>query len=190
MSNLLETIYVKDKKARYLDYHNRRFNRARREIFGVKDSLDLSSLILPPANDLYRCRVIYNKNIELIEYIPYVYKEIKTLSFVVSDIEYNYKYEDREELNNIKSKGSDDVIIIKNNLITDTTIANIAFLDKDRWITPTRPLLEGTTRERLINSGFLYTRDIKKDEILGFNGIALMNAMVGFKIINPTLKGY
>jgi len=187
MSNLLETIYIKDKKARYLDYHNRRFNKSRKEIFGVKESLDLSTLILPPTNNLYRCRIVYNKNIEIIEYIPYIYKEIKSLSFVVSDIDYRYKYEDREELNKLKSTSSDDTIIIKNGLITDTTIANIAFLDKNRWITPTKPLLEGTTRERLINSGLLITRDIKKDEILGFDGIALMNAMVGFKIIKPIL---
>jgi 4-amino-4-deoxychorismate lyase len=187
MRNLLETIYIKDKKARYLNYHNMRFNRSRQEIFGIKDTLDLSTVISAPTNDLYRCRVVYNKNIELIEYIPYVYKDIKSLSFVSSDLDYRYKYEDRESLNNLDFNSSDDVIIIKNGLVTDTTIANLAFLQKDRWITPSKPLLKGTTRERLIDSGFLIERDIKKDDILAFDGIALMNAMVGFKIIKPIL---
>ena len=187
MFNLLETIYVKDKKARYIEYHNKRLNRVREELFGAKDFIELSSLISPPTDDIYRCRVIYNINIVSIEYIPYIYKEINILSFVDSDVDYRYKYEDREELNSLKSKNSDDVIIIRNGLITDTTIANIAFLHQGSWITPNIPLLEGTIRERLINSGLLIERDIKKDEILSFNGIALMNAMVGFKIIKPIL---
>ena len=183
MSNLLETIYIKDKKPREIEYHYLRFNRGREELFRVKDNFNLSSIISPPTNDIYRCRVIYNRDIISVEYIPYIYREIETLSIVESDIDYRYKYEDREMLNSLKSKESDEVIIIKDNLVTDTTIANIAFLSKDGWITPKKPLLEGTTRERLIDSGLLTTRDIKKDEILSFNGIALMDAMVGFRIM-------
>jgi len=186
MFNLLETIYIKNKTARNIEYHNRRFNKTREELFGIKDEFDLLSIISPPTNKIYRCRVVYNRDIKSIDFIPYYPKEIKIISFVNSKIDYKYKYENRDELNSLINPNSNEVIIIKNNLITDTTIANIAFLDKNkRWITPHKPLLNGTIREKLIDSGFLYTRDIKKDEILNFDSIALMNAMVGFKIINP-----
>ncbi|SFV55956.1 Aminodeoxychorismate lyase [hydrothermal vent metagenome] len=186
MFNLLETIYIKDKRARNIEYHNNRFNKTREELFGIKSGFNLLSIISPPTNSIYRCRVLYNKEIKAIEYIPYYPKDIKTISFINSQIEYKYKYENRDELNSLKNQNSDEVIIIKDNLVTDTTIANIAFLDKNKkWITPDKPLLNGTMRQKLIDNGFLYTRDIKKDEIFNFDSIALMNAMVGFKIINP-----
>jgi len=186
MFDLLETIYIKNQNARNIKYHNRRFNQTRKELFGIKSQLDLLSVISPPTDEIYRCRIIYNRDIKSIDYIPYKTKEIKTISFVNSQIDYKYKYENRDEINSLVNPNSDEVIIIKDNLITDTTIANIAFLDKNRkWITPHKPLLNGTTRQRLIDIGFLYTRDIQKDDIFNSHSIALMNAMVGFKIINP-----
>ena len=68
--------------------------------------------------------------------------------------------------------------------MTDTTIANIAFFDGKTWFTPTTPLLQGTTRARLIDEGFLKLRDIKKEDIKEYSRFALMNAMIGFCIQN------
>ena len=42
------------------------------------------------------------------------------------------------------------------------------------------PLLKGTSRQRLLQSGFLTPKDISKNELLNAKKIALMNAMIGF----------
>ena len=109
-----------------------------------------------------------------------------TLKVVTSDIIYNYKYANREELNILlqKQHDADEIIIEKEGYLTDTTIANIAFYDGKQWFTPEKPLLKGTMRAKLLDEGFLHTRKIKKEEISDYTHVALMNAMIGFKILN------
>ncbi len=182
---VLETIRIEDGKIFYIEYHNQRFNRAREELWGIDKQFDLATILTPPPIGLYRCRVLYGESIKSVEYIPYSPKDIKSIKVVNSDIEYSYKYANREELNLLQDNSSDEILIIRDNLATDTSIANIAFWEGERWITPKTPLLEGTTRQRLIDSGFLVQKDIKIDEIYQFNIVSLMNAMVGFKIITP-----
>ncbi|MDQ1268165.1 MAG: 4-amino-4-deoxychorismate lyase, partial [Campylobacterota bacterium] len=77
----------------------------------------------------------------------------------------------------------DDVLIVKNSLISDTTIANIAFFDSRRWVTPRAPLLKGTTRERLLRDGKIFEADIAINDLEKFSHVALMNAMIDFDII-------
>ncbi|MDD2451972.1 MAG: aminotransferase class IV, partial [Sulfurovum sp.] len=66
----------------------------------------------------------------------------------------------------------------------DTTIANIAFFDGRQWITPKKPLLEGTMRAYLIDQKFLREENIPSDLLDRFEKVALMNAMLGFTILN------
>jgi 4-amino-4-deoxychorismate lyase len=42
-------------------------------------------------------------------------------------------------------------------------------------------------RAKLLDEGFLHTRNIKKDDLALYTQVALINAMLGFKIINPTI---
>ncbi len=44
--------------------------------------------------------------------------------------------------------GADEVIVEKDGYLTDTTIANIAFFDGKRWITPKIHYLEGLLERR------------------------------------------
>jgi 4-amino-4-deoxychorismate lyase len=101
---------------------------------------------------------------------------------VHSDIDYNLKYADRSALEALKAErpDADDVLIVKNGYVTDTTIANIAFFDGERWLTPATPLLEGTTRARLIDEGVLTPAPIRYDAIDHFKSVALFNALQGF----------
>ena len=191
MPLLLETIRVENGEALHLDYHNKRLNRSRTELFRSDDALDLKHYITPPDKELYRCRVLYDRGIRKIEYLPYHPKAIKRISLVESDIGYPYKYADRNLFHSLlaASPQSDEVLIVREGSLTDTTIANIAFLENGRWVTPDKPLLRGTTRERLVHEGFLMPKAIRKEEISNFHGFALMNAMIGFKIINPIWTG-
>ena len=39
-------------------------------------------------------------------------------------------------------------------------------------------------RAKLIDEGFLQPKDIKREDLHHYSQVALMNAMIGFKIIN------
>ena len=52
---------------------------------------------------------------------------------------------------------------IKNGIITDTSIANIAIFYDGVWITSKNSLLNGTTKDRLIEEKKLIEKDISVD---------------------------
>jgi len=182
---LFETIRCENGTVYNLKYHQKRCNKSRKELYRATDTLDLETLITPPESGLYRCRIVYNTQIKSIEYIPYVPKKINTFKIIPSSLDYHLKYTYRDTFNKLLSANSntDEIIIEKEGYITDTTIANIAFYDKKQWVTPAKPLLEGTMRQKLIEEGFLQTKQIKANEIGNYSQVALMNAMVGFKIL-------
>ncbi len=147
---------------------------------------DLASLIKPPDNNLYRCRIIYDAASFAIEYIPYRRRVIRKLQLVRADgLDYALKYADRSALDALfMQKGdADDILIIKNSLVTDTSIANIAFFDGRRWLTPRHPLLKGTTRARLLDEQKIFESEIHLDDLDKFSHFALLNAMIGFEEI-------
>lgn len=185
-SLLLETIKIEEGKIHNLRYHQDRCDQSRQALFQSEDILELSSIIDAPKVGLYRCRILYGETLHSIDYFPYIPKKIQTLRIVSSDIEYSFKYANRDTLNALleSNKDVDEVIIEKDGYLTDTTIANIAFFDGKKWLTPERPLLKGTMRAKLIDEGFLHTKEIKKEDIPHYSQVALMNAMIGFKIIN------
>jgi len=183
---LLETIRIEEGKVHNLFYHQTRCDQSRQTLFGAKDTLELSSKIEAPKEGLYRCRILYGKELNSIEYIPYIPKEIHSLKIVSSDIKYDFKYAHRETLHDllIANPDVDEVIIEQEGYLTDTTIANIAFYDGKQWLTPKKPLLQGTMRAKLIDESLLKTADIRKEDLHHYTHLALMNAMIGFKILN------
>jgi 4-amino-4-deoxychorismate lyase len=192
---LLETIKIEDGEIFNLKYHQKRSTQSRQILFNSTDVLDLSTLIHPPKEGLYRCRILYAEKLHSVEYLPYTPKNIRTLKIIPSQIEYNFKYANRDTLNALllSHKDVDELIIEKDGYLTDTTIANIAFYDGEQWFTPTTPLLKGTMREKLLDEDFLQTKDIKKGDLHLYTQVALMNAMIGFKILHDVkikdLKG-
>jgi len=182
---LLETIKVEAGRAENLRYHQARFEKSQKALFNLQTHPSLSSLIAPPSDALFRCRILYDSEIRSIEYLPYTAKTVKTLKIVQSDIDYAYKYADRDSLNTLlqAEKSVDEIIIEKDGLLSDTTIANIAFYDGKNWFTPEIPLLEGTMRAKLLDEGFLKTAKIRREDLLHYTHVALMNAMIGFKIL-------
>lgn len=191
MKRFFETIKIENGKIYHLEYHNKRVYDTLRKNFGLEKRVDLKDYIKPPKNGLYRCKIIYEKDILDVGYYPYKPREIKSLKIVHSDIEYNFKYLDRSKIDSLfeKRESCDDVLIIKNGLVTDTSIANIAFFDGKKWLTPKRPLLKGTTRERLLEEKKIFEADIERKDLEKFKKFALMNAMIGFvEIENGRIK--
>lgn len=183
---LLETIKIAEGVIANLPYHQDRCDQSRQTLFQSADILDLASVIQPPQTGLFRCRILYGEKLHSIEYIPYVQKEINSLKIVPSNIDYALKYANRDALNTLlqSNKEVDEVIIEKEGYLTDITIANIAFYDGKKWVTPENPLLKGTMRAKLINEGFLQQREIRKEDLNHYTQVALINAMLGFKILN------
>lgn len=179
MNYFFETIKCEDFEVFNLHYHNKRIAKT------IGLNIDLQEYIYPPTNHLLRTKVIYSKNgIEKINYYKYTPKKIKILKIIEDDIiEYKYKYLQREAIDKLSAKQgiADEILIIKNGLLTDTSIANIALFIEDRWVTPKAPLLEGTTRTRLLEEEKIYEMDLTKDDLKSASKIALMNAMIGFK---------
>jgi len=183
---LLETVRIENGEAFNLPYHQVRFDKSRHDFYGNTTAIDLASHIEAPPKGLYRCRILYAESIRHIEYLPYTPKTIRSLTIVPSDIDYRYKYADRTALDALLQAHpqADEVIIEKDGLLCDTTIANIAFFNGEHWVTPKRPLLEGTMRALFLDKGLLRTADITREHLTHYTHVALMNAMIGFKILN------
>lgn len=185
MSLLFETILIKNAEAANLYFHEKRFNLARKHFWNA-DPLKLSDFI--PLNDidqknLCRCRIDYSKEIEKVTIDPYTPKTIAALQIVLlNDIDYSFKYNDRRIFDELsKLKGSaDDILIIKNGLAADTSIANIVFNSGDKYYTPNSPLLKGTQRDFLINSGIIEEAEIRIEDIKTFSAWQHINALNPF----------
>lgn len=140
-----------------------------------------------PHTGLFKVRVRYGSSYD-VSITPYTPKPIQVLQCVYHDtIEYRYKSSNRHAIDSLflKRDGADDILIIKQGLISDTSIANIAFYDEtsSRWVTPKTPLLEGTKRAELLASNQLHRLDITPNELVRYKRFALMNAMIGFQIV-------
>jgi len=154
------------------------------ETLNVQDTIDLKDVIqAPPQIGIYRCRVIYSETIEAVEYIPHQDRDFQSLKIVEDDnIDYEFKYHNRNDINRLVTlKGSaDDILIIKKGLVTDTSIANVAFWHQDKWLTPLTPLLKGTTRARLLTEKQIFEANIRAEDLKHFSKMAIMNALIGF----------
>jgi 4-amino-4-deoxychorismate lyase len=181
-----ETIKIENGRAKHLTYHNERLNRTLKAHYPKAAPIDLTQCIEPPKEGLWRCKVIYSERVESVEFYPYAPRSIKSFKLIKSDIDYSYKYLDRSAIDALFAQRgtADEIIIVKEGLITDTSIANIALFNGYEWHTPQTPLLPGTTRERLLRAGLLVPKKIYAHEIENYEKIALLNAMIEFHVIN------
>jgi 4-amino-4-deoxychorismate lyase len=167
----------------YLSWHEARMNSARKELFGIGKPVCLGERIKVPAEyseGLVRCNVSYDSGIGEINYKVYIKKPVHSLKLVRSDgLDYHVKYADRSLLQSLLDRrGScDEIIIVKNGLVTDTSMSNLIFYDGNNWFTPASPLLKGTTRERLLAEGKIIERDIRPEDLEGYQGAKLINVM-------------
>ncbi|HSO86349.1 MAG TPA: aminotransferase class IV family protein [Draconibacterium sp.] len=191
MYPLLETIKCSDGKLCNMEFHQLRFEKSCVEYFGIQPNINLMENIEIPAfakKGIFRCRVIYSKQIEKIEFVPHQYREIQSLKLIEdNEIDYGFKYADRDRLNLLFEKRGicDDIIIVKNGCITDSTFANIVFFDGRKWLTPDTPLLTGTQRAKLLSENKIFKCRITPEDIQRYKKIGLINAMQDLEIMKP-----
>jgi len=176
-----ETIRIEDGRIHHLPYHQRRVD-ATLAAHYPHASIDLAGRITPPPDGLWRCRVVYDDEIDSVSYHPYTPRKVSSIRLIEADIDYPYKYCDRSAIDELFAQrgDADEILIVKEGLLTDTSIANIALYIEGTWLTPAKPLLAGTTRARLIDEGALKTADLTPDDLKRAQKVALLNAMVGF----------
>jgi 4-amino-4-deoxychorismate lyase len=176
--NYFETIKCDDFEVLNLDYHCKRIAST------IAININLQDYIYPPSSKLLKCKVIYNdEGIVDVQYTEYKKREIKTFKIIRDDtIAYSKKSTNRSYINSIfeRRDNCDEVIIVKNGIVQDTSIANIAILFEGTWITSKSCLLRGTTRDRYLNDNFLIEKDISLEMLRNAKKIALMNAMIDF----------
>lgn len=177
-----ETIKCDDGISYHLEYHNRRIART------ILMNINLQEYILPINDDYLKCKVLYDQyGIVDVQYCTYEKRAINSFKLIYDDaIEYKYKSVDRSCIEQLFSQRqeADEIIIVKEGLLTDTSIANIALFDGTNWLTPKKPLLLGTTRERLLHDKELIEADLTVEDLKKAQKVALLNAMVGMDILN------
>jgi len=187
MYRLVESIKLQNRKLQNIEWHNKRFNETRNQLFGINEEVDLEQLIAVPdslLNDVYKCRVLYGKQIEAVEFQLYTPKNVSTLQLVEgNDIAYAYKYENRFAFDRLMTmKGyADDILIVRDDHITDTSYSNIVFFDGKKWMTPDTFLLNGTQRQRLLAEGIITEAKISPSELKNFTAAKPINAMLDFE---------
>lgn len=183
MCRFIETIRVDNKTFLQLQWHEDRMNRTRRVFFGDVPDIDLTQVLQCPESmnsSIYKCRIVYGSSIESIEFEPYMIKKIRSLQLIVDDdIDYAFKYENRLRFHHHLSQAvADEIIIVRDGRITDTSFSNLVFWDGNKWLTPTTYLLNGTQRQYLLQQGDIVETEIKPSDLKQFRAVKLINAML------------
>lgn len=174
--NYIETIKIENGQLKNVPLHRQRIKQT------VGTELDIPRPELP-SEGIYKYRLLYNEQ-SIIEtaIMPYHIRPIHSLKAILCDtIDYAYKYEDRSELTrlfNLRGQ-ADDILIIKNNCITDSSYCNLVFENtRGQLFTPSTPLLSGTKRTWLLESRQIQERVIHLQDLHLYNKVRLINAMI------------
>ena len=185
MSQFIESIKVEDRKIFLLDHHQKRVD-ATFAHFGKESSINLAEIFKNLEHDedgLYKLRISYDldKNFRT-QLIPYAISEISNFQLVVNNIyDYSFKFEDRKELEKmLRQAKSSEIIIVKNNHITDSSFSNLLFKKGKEWFTPSTYLLNGVQRQYLLKNKKIKEAEITLQNIAEYSHFQIINAMNDF----------
>ncbi|AYB29753.1 aminotransferase class IV [Chryseolinea soli] len=187
MSLLLETIKLQDGEYQNLFYHEQRMNRSLKTLCGEFEHFDLEEFLKhleKPVQGLFKCRIVYDEQSKEVEFLPYTPKPVNSLRVIEHDrISYEFKYADRKTINKLYElrHASDDILIVKRGLVTDSSYANIVFRRGKHWYTPWSALLKGTQRAKLLEHDVIHEEEIRVEDIETFETFKLINAMLEFE---------
>ncbi|MBL7791507.1 MAG: aminotransferase class IV [Saprospiraceae bacterium] len=193
---LLESIRLHDGRIPYLKWHLQRIYRSRKILWGLSDYFSPYPILEAAAAfpmGIYKMRLLYSDTIHEIDITPYAIRPVFSLQLIdAGALVYDHKYADRSALQQLvlQRGGADDVLMYREDQITDSSYANVAFYDGATWYTPSGPLLQGVQRSRFISAGLLSPLNIKIQDIGRFQSAKLINAMMTWEEspLIPTLK--
>jgi 4-amino-4-deoxychorismate lyase len=185
MFPLFESIRIKKGKAQLVALHQERMEKSL-QLLGKKLEFSLINCVEKQSfdiNKIYKLRLSYNEKDYSVDISEYKQRKIEQLQILEdNDIDYSLKYSNRTAINKLMMKrgSADDIIIVKNNEITDTSFSNLIFFDGKTWHTPKNPLLKGVMRKHLLENGIIHEEIIHREEISAFESFMLINAMLPF----------
>jgi len=187
MCLFIETISYEQGCFQRIDLHNERFNQTRQQFFGLQTPLQLELFLSVPADLMdktVKCTITYGTDIISIDYTLYQIRPINSLQMVVDEaIDYAYKFADRSKLNSLFNlrHQSDDIMIIKNGFITDTSYANIVLKKEGKWYSPSNSLLKGTRIDRYIREGIVTPALLRSSDLPLYSEARIVNAMISIE---------
>ena len=185
MCQFIESIRVIDGEVKLLHYHQQRVERTLKACGGDGKMLNLEAVLegMTFGKGVYKARIVYDAHGVVKDRSAALYRMriIERLKLITdSEITYEMKSVDRSRLEALAAqKGeADEIVIVKEGRITDTSYSNVALYDGKKWDTPARPLLRGTMRQHLIDEGQIVEAEIGVEDLDRYEKIALINAMM------------
>lgn len=186
MPRFIETILFKNNNMPLIKWHEQRFAQTQIATWGETIYPSLEKIIRSKEIDLdkdvsYKCRVLYDSKNTDIQFSVYQQRTINSLVLKNgNDIDYHLKYEDRQQLNALVKdlQQGEEVLIVRNNLLTETSFTNIALWNGTQWHTPKIPLLRGVQRSKLIEDKIIIEKNISIQQLSLYQKICLFNALV------------
>lgn len=182
MSRFIETIRVENGVAFLLERHQQRMERTF-EAFQKDNLIDLKEVFHSleiPSDGLFKWRLLYDLNGDFSsELLSYQVLKFKDFQLVNDDnVNYHFKFEDRAALNQLKAQAeAQEIIIVRQGKITDTSFSNLLFKKGEHWVTPKSFLLNGVQRQYLLAENKIEEVEITLNNIIGFSHFQLINAM-------------
>lgn len=178
----LETICIINGKVQNIDAHKRRMQETAFYYGFIAPKLpDIEVLLNDGIKECkVKCRICYHNDISSIKFEKYFPRKIESLKLINASPDYTYKFSDRTVLDDLLRlrNGCDEVLIVRNGLITDTTYSNVVFRKSGQLFTPHHPLLNGTKRQKLIHEGKINEAQIDIDSLRDYDRVWLINALL------------
>lgn len=184
----IESLRLENGMLPQLDIHQMRLNLTLLAHYGRAAAIDLTRELTHrslPAAGLYKIRVTYDRKITGLDIDPYVRREVTSVALVAADtLDYRHKYADRTALDALRERVPAGVqpILTRDGLVTDALYANVCLFDGISWVTPAKPLLEGTARAAALASGEVTAADVRSEDFRKgrYTKVKLINCMVSF----------
>lgn len=191
----IETIRWSEGRYHLLDLHSRRMAETLEEMkFPQMPPLRELLPCVPERlrNLTVKCRVLYGGGgLERLEFEPYAVRRVSSLRMVEDNaVDYHLKFADRSRLMALRNhrREADEIIIVKNGLVTDTSYSNLLFRAPDGFLTPERPLLRGVMLRHLIAEGRVSQVALKPDDILSGNRYGITEAFMINAMMPPGIS--
>ena len=188
MSLLVESIKILNGRCYGLHQHENRMRRSMMALFDLDKPILIRKYIhLPDAykKGLVKCRILYDTQIRDVQFSNYTIRNIRSAKLIFSDtVLYPHKLLNRDALDSLYllRDTCDEILVIKNGLVTDAYYYNLVFEKIGQLYSPLSPLLYGTQRQRLIDNNKIIPINIPADEIFQYERIHFINALTPLNI--------
>ena len=178
----LETICILNGEVQNIEAHKKRMQETASYFrFNAPELPDIEALLTDGLRESkIKCRVCYHYDITSIRFEKYIPRNIKSLKLINIFPDYSFKFSNRKVIDDLQKlrDGCDDILIVHNGLITDTSYSNVVFRKGSEFFTPNFPLLNGTKRQKLLENKCIKEAEISVDSIKQYDRVWLINALL------------